>query len=197
VTTAVQRDDQIDLERVDACFVRLEDQARQALAAEGFPASDATRLVRSADLRYFGQAWEVRVDVPAGHFDRAAADATVERFHAAHQRTYGYSYASSPDQRIEWVNVRVVGIGPIRRPVIQPCTRSSLDGVQRAQTSTRQVYFDTAFFSTPIYARTKLQPGDCIDGPAIVEEFGSTTVIYPELRARVDDYANLLLERRA
>ena len=80
---------------------------------------------------------------------------------------------------------------------MQPRTRSRSDGVQRAQTSTREVYFDAAFATTPIYARAKLQPGDCIDGPAIVEEFGSTTVVYPELRARVDDYANLLLERRA
>jgi N-methylhydantoinase A len=199
VTTAVQRDDQLDLERVNACFVGLEHEARQALAAEGFLSdpTDARRLVRSADMRYFGQAWEVRVEVPAGRFDRAAADATVQRFHAAHQRTYGYSYAGSREQRIEWVNLRVMGIGPLRRPVLQRRAPSLAGGVERACTSMRQVFFDDAFATTPVYARAKLQAGDCIAGPAIVEEFGSTTVVYPELRARVDEYANLLLERRA
>jgi N-methylhydantoinase A len=199
VTTAVERDDQLNLERVNACFAGLEDEARQALAAEGFlsGAADGTRLVRSADMRYFGQAWEVRVEVPAGRFDRAAADATVQRFHAAHQRTYGYSYASSREQRIEWVNVRVMGIGPLRRPALQPRASSLPGGVERACTSMRQVFFDDTFTSTPVYARAKLQAGDCIAGPAIVEEFGSTTVVYSQLRAQVDEYANLLLERRA
>jgi N-methylhydantoinase A len=57
------------------------------------------------------------------------------------------------------------------------------------------VYFDTEFVETPVYARLNLQPGDCVDGPAIVEEFGSTTVVFPGLHARVDDYANLLLAK--
>src|SRR5205814_73888 len=62
VVTAVQRDEALDLERVNAIYARLGQQAVHALAAEGFAAADM-RLVRSADLRYFGQAWEVRVEV--------------------------------------------------------------------------------------------------------------------------------------
>jgi len=61
--------------------------------------------------------------------------------------------------------------------------------------ATRPVYFDTRFVDTPIYDRGRLQPGDCLDGPAIVEEFGSTTVVFPRLTMRVDAYGNLLLER--
>jgi N-methylhydantoinase A len=196
VTTAVQRDDVLDLEPVNACYLRLEDQARQALAAEGF-AADEMHVVRSADMRYFGQAWEVRVEVPSGPIDRAAADLAVDRFHAAHQQTYGYSYRHSRDQRIEWVNLRVMGVGPIRRPVIRKRPRELGGGLERARIGHRQVYFDAGFVDTPIYARPKLQPGDCIDGPGIVEEFGSTTVVFPGLHARVDDYANLLLTRTA
>jgi N-methylhydantoinase A len=194
VTTAVQRDDGLDLEPVNANYLRLEGQARQALAAEGFAAHEM-QIVRSADMRYFGQAWEVRVEVPAGTIDRAAADVAVERFHAAHLRTYGYSYRDSSDQRIEWVNFRVMGIGPIRRPVIQRRPRDFPGGIERARVGHRQVYFETQFVATPIYARQRLQPGDCLDGPAIVEEFGSTTVVFPGLLGRVDDYGNLLLAK--
>jgi N-methylhydantoinase A len=121
----------------------------------------------------------------------------VARFHAAHDQTYGYSYAGHPEQRIEWVNVRVVGIGPLRRPVVRPRPRSLMAGPERARTGTRRVYFDAATADTPIYARARLQPGDCLDGPGIVEEFGSTTVVFPGQRARVDDFGNLLLERSA
>ncbi len=194
VGTAVQRDDVLDLVLLNATYARLESQARAALAAEGF-ASDQMQVVRSVDMRYFGQAWEVRVEVPDGDLDRSRADLVVGRFHAVHQQTYGYSYVASPDQRIEWVNARVMGVGPIRRPAIQPRGRTLMGGIERACTGRRQVYFDQAFVDTPIFHRQHLQPGDSIDGPAIVEEFGSTTVIFPGLQARVDDYANLILTR--
>ena len=194
VVTSVQRNEALDVERVNAAYARLEQQAVQALASEGFAASEM-RLVRGADLRYFGQAWEVRVEVPAGCLDRAAADVVVQRFHAAHQRTYGYSYAAHPEQRIEWVNVRLVAIGPLQRPEIRPRPRGAAGGPERARSGSRRVYFDAGFRETPVYDRSRLEPADCIEGPAIVEEFGSTTVVLPHQLARVDDYGNLLLTR--
>ncbi|MDQ6674334.1 MAG: hydantoinase/oxoprolinase family protein [Chloroflexota bacterium] len=194
VSTAVQRDDLLDLVLLNATYARLEHQARAALAAEGF-AAHQMQVSRFADMRYFGQAWEVRVEVPDGPIDRSCADLVVQRFHAVHQRTYGYSYAASPDQRIEWVNSRVMGVGPIRRPAVQPRQRSLEGGVERALTGRRKVYFDEQFVTTSIFDRQRLQPGDCIDGPSIVEEFGSTTVVFPRLQARVDDYGNLILTK--
>jgi N-methylhydantoinase A len=59
------------------------------------------------------------------------------------------------------------------------------------------VYFEQARLDTRIFARQRLQPGDCITGPAIVEEFGSTTVVNPGLEARVDQFGNLLLRKCA
>jgi N-methylhydantoinase A len=195
VLTQVQRNEALDLERLNAAYAALEEQACLALAAEGF-APESMRLVRTADLRYFGQAWEVRVEVPAGALDRAAADIAVQRFHAAHQRTFGYSYAVDASQRVEWVNLRVSGIGPLRRPAIRPRQRTFDRGPERAETAHRQVRFEEGRFDTPVYERGHVQPGDCVDGPAIVEEFGSTTVVFPRQRARVDDFANLVLERK-
>jgi N-methylhydantoinase A len=197
VVTRVQRDEALEFERLNADYARLEEQARVALRSEGF-APEAMQLVRSADLRYFGQAWEVRIEVPPGRLDRTSADIAVARFHAAHQQTYGYSYADHPDQRIEWVNLRVAGIGPLRRPTLQRRGADLAGSAERAICSHRQVHFEAEAgpLDTPVYARKRLQPGDCVDGPAIVEEFGSTTVVFPRQRARVDDFTNLLLERR-
>jgi N-methylhydantoinase A len=196
VLTDVQGDHALDIARVSAGYVRLESQAREALAAEGF-AADSMRVQRSADMRYFGQAWEVAVDVPSGVFDRATADVAVSRFHAAHQRTYGYSYADHPDQRIEWVNLRVTGVGPLHRPVVRACPRDLSGGAERALSAHRDVCFDDGLVQTPIYARERLQPGDDILGPAVIGEFGSTTVVLPGQRLRVDKFGNLVLERAA
>jgi N-methylhydantoinase A len=175
-------------------YARLERQAVEALRREGF-SEHQMLLVRSADLRYFGQAWEVRVDVPAGKLDRDAADVAVAGFHSAHERAYGYSYRGRPEQHIEWVNLRVTGIGPITRPELKMMARTLAGGVERARTGERLAYFDQDWVSAAVYARDRLQPGDCLRGPAIVEEFGSTTVVLPSLTASVDDFGNLLLRR--
>src|SRR5262249_57650827 len=102
----------------------LETVARAALASEGF-AEPEMRIERSADLRYFGQAWEVAVELPAGAIDEQSAAVAADRFHEAHEQRYGYSYrraaghGSAGRQAMEWVNLRVTGIGPIARPKLR------------------------------------------------------------------------------
>jgi len=195
VATAVHRDDRLDFAQVKMIYADLEAQARAALQREGFGIGQMV-LARSADLRYFGQASEVRVEVSGGALDRAQADMAVERFHAEHEKTYGYSYrASQPPQVVEWVNLRVTGIGPIERPPLQRVGRPSSEGVERACSGSRTVTFDEPV-DTRIYQRDRLQPGDCVSGPAIVQEFGSTTVVFPGLDMSVDPYGNLLLRRQ-
>jgi N-methylhydantoinase A len=119
VQTAVARHADLEMDAVAATLADLEARAARSLDAEGFP-RPVHRYQRSADLRYFGQAFEVRVPVPDGPVDRALADATVAAFHDAHQRLYGYSFRDDPTQQVEWVNLRVTGIGPIRRPSPRP-----------------------------------------------------------------------------
>jgi N-methylhydantoinase A len=119
VQTAVARHADLDPAAVAATLAALEERAARSLDAEGF-ARPAHRYLRSADLRYYGQAFEVRVPVPDGPVDAALAEATVAAFHDAHQRLYGYSFRDDPTQQVEWVNLSVTGIGPIRRPTLRP-----------------------------------------------------------------------------
>src|SRR5260370_35874382 len=85
VLTAVQRDDALDLDRLNASYLEMEQRARRALSNEGFSEAEM-RLVRSADLRYFGQAWGVRVEVPAGPRHRILADLAMARCPDAHRQ---------------------------------------------------------------------------------------------------------------
>ena len=91
-------------------------------------------------------------------------------------RTFGYNYAGR--QKVELVNFCVSGFGVIERP-----SMPKLDGANRRRNAevdgVRPVYFGGSFQDTPIYDRASLPPGYALDGPAVVEEFGSTTVVFP------------------
>jgi len=192
VQTVVATHVDLDLARVLSVFGELEARARAALDGEGF-GRDQQRMQRTADLRYAGQAFEVRVPVADAELDRAAAEEVAQAFHAAHRRLYGYDFADDPRQAVEWVNLRVSGIGPIRRPDIVPLAPKD-GGTDRAVTSSRRVFFDD-WVDTPTYDRPDLGPGDVVSGPAVIEEFGSTVPVHPGFAATVDAYGNLLLTK--
>ena len=201
VQTFVQRHDRLDYAMVNAHLVRLEALARAALAAEGF-AEHEMRVARSADLRYFGQAWEVAVELPPGEIDERTTAVAGERFHEAHEQRYGYSYRRATDrgttgrQTMEWVNLRVSGIGPIARPKLREHPPG--DGrPARALTGNRTVIFAEKPVECQVYERTLIAPGDTLSGPVIIEEYGATTVVYPGQRIVADRFGNLILTRGA
>jgi N-methylhydantoinase A len=201
VQTAVARHADLDPDAAAATYTDLEARAARALDAEGFT-RPVHRYLRSADLRYYGQAFEVRVPVPAGPVDRPLAEATVAAFHDAHQRLYGYSFRDDPTQQVEWVNLRVTGVGPIRRPALRPLDPGSPAAQggrphRPVPAGRRAACFDPArgFVDTAIYRRGDLWPGDRVDGPAVVEEYGATVPLHPGFRVEVDGYGNLLVTR--
>jgi N-methylhydantoinase A len=176
-----------------ARFAALEAEASAALDAEGFAAGEQ-RLLRSADLRYAGQAFEVRVPAPDGGIDAAFAASVADAFHDAHRRLYGYAFPGRADQPVEWVNLRVSGLGPIRRPELPELPAGDGDP-GRALTGRRRVVFEQECAGTAVYARPGLRPGDVVEGPAVIEEYGSTLPLHPGCSARVDRFGNLVVTR--
>jgi N-methylhydantoinase A len=192
VRTSVSRHTDLDRNQVAGVLGDLQDQAAAALDREGFPRA-AHRYLRSADLRYAGQAFEVRVPVPDGAVDAELTDAVAAAFHDAHEQLYGYAFRSDPRQPVEWVNLRVTGVGPIDRPRLRELEPRD-GGPDRARTGVRPVFFD-AWADTPVYWRPDLGPGDEISGPAVIEEFGSTVPLHPGFTATVDRFGNLLVRK--
>lgn len=201
VQTAVCRHDRLEYASVEKTFSELTGRAGEALDAEGFARADH-QFVRTADLRYFGQAFEVRVNVPVGLVDADFADAVATSFHDAHRALYGYDFRDDSRQQVEWVNVRVTGIGPITRPVLTE-SATAQDGAEvsaeRARTRTRSVCFDPThgYVDAGIYWRPDLRAGDELSGPVIIEEYGSTVPIHPGFRVRVDAYGNLVITKES
>ena len=196
VRTAVSRHADLDPVALADHYADLQEQAAASLGREGF-GRDRQVHRRSADLRYAGQAFEVRVPAPEGPVDSAWADQVAKAFHDAHEQLYGYAFRDDPRQPVEWVNLRVSGIGPIDRPRPREIARRE-GGPERALTGERPVFFDdeSGWAQTPVYWRPDLAPDDVVDGPAVVEEFGSTVPVHPGFRAAVDRFGNLLVRRQ-
>src|SRR5262245_28162338 len=188
IVTKVMHEDAIDLAIVASLYSGLERDAVATLERDGI-AADRIRIVREADVRYAGQSMEVRVAAPAGDVDGTFIAGLIDAFHAAHLRTFGYNYAGQ--QNVELLNLCVSGFGLIERPQLPRL--AARGGATPARKSVRPVYVDGAFRDTPVYDRAVLPPDFRLDGPAVVEEFGSTTVVFPGQRIEVDPHGILII----
>jgi N-methylhydantoinase A len=187
IVTKVMHEDAIDLAEVAARYAALERDAAATLERDGIEAS-RIRLVREADIRYAGQSMEVRVTAPGGAVDATFLSGLIGAFNAAHLKTFGYNYAGQ--QKIELVNLCVSGFGLIERPQMPKlATRTGDFGPK----SSRAVYFGNQFQNTPVFDRESVPPGGRIDGPAVIEEFGSTTVVFPGQYVEVDPHGILVI----
>lgn len=150
---------------------------------------EIVQVTHAADLRYVGQSYELEVPLP-GVLDATCVAQAVAAFHAAHQQVYGHC---RPTQPVEFVNLRSVYSAPLPRP--QLTVQVPTSSLQAARKGMRLAYFDEyqAYRDTPIYQRDLLPLGAQFDGPAIVEQPDTTTVVYPGFTCRVDEAGNLLL----
>jgi len=180
VLTRVRRHDEVDPDEIAALFARLEADAVESLRAEGVP-EDRVSLVRSVDVRYLGEAHEITIAAGIS-FDPKAA---VEGFHDAHERVYGYAYRDLAHRNVvEFVNWKVTGLGLIERPTLEAAPPTG---------SARPLGTRAGF---EVYRRHDLPQGFTAEGPLIVEEYGSTTVVEDGFTVEVDRLANLVLRRR-
>ena len=176
-----------DPEAVDAVFRDLEARARDQLATDGFDAVHQD-CVRTAMLHYQGQIYELEVPVPAARIDRAALDALAESFGREHELTYGHR--AGAEEPVELVTAQVLGRGLSERPRVPD--RLNL-AAREAESGTRRAYFGRShgWIEAPVVARTAFAGGG--DGPCIVEEYDSTCLVPPGVRASVDTRGNLVL----
>jgi N-methylhydantoinase A len=132
--------------------------------------------------------------VPVRELPLTAEDVARYRrdFDAVHEQCHGHA---APDQCVEVVNYRVQAIGVVPR-VAMPTIPAADGPVEAAVVGSRPAFFpgtaDT-YTETPVYARAKLRAGHRLAGPAIVEQYDSTVVVFPGQSAEVDGYGNLLI----
>ncbi len=180
-------------ERLDVAlelFGEMENAARHQLGLEGFTAQEQ-RVVRSLDLRYQGQAFELNVALGEPSANGLALDTIEAELHRQHLATYGHS---SPGAQIELVNARLTAYGVVPRPAGERY-RSASESMDMALAERRAVWFHGAPHDCPVWERERLPEGATLRGPAIVEEFGATTIVPPGWRGEVDVHGNLRFTR--
>ena len=188
--TLIERLERLDLGNLEESYLGMEAQGRQALLREGVRPEDISFL-RQLDMRYVGQSYELPVPLQEGLLDTTLLAGVQQRFHQEHERAYGFN---APEEPVEVVTLRSTAVGHIAKPRLHELGRDG-GGASSAQRATRPVYFaETAgFVDCPTYDRYRLGPGAAIQGPAVVEEMDSTTLVHPGYVATVDKFGNMFL----
>lgn len=178
---------ELDPADLDMVFAELEEEARRKLADHGGKAMEVS-IVRSANMRYVGQSYEVETPVADGRIDPAAVARMVAEFHDAHEREYG---VRSDDFDVAVVNLRVTGVGSLPKP--DPDSSAPEDHGETAEPTMRPVYFNGEWFETPVYPASALDRLGTIPGPAIVQYDETTMVLPPVTESSVDQDRNVII----
>jgi N-methylhydantoinase A len=189
VRTWFKRLEDASFDQIERVYRDLEGQGRAAIAGTSVKPQKII-VKRAADMRYVGQEHAVTVDLPLELFAKQDRPAIKRAFDAMHELRYG---TSAPDERAEIVSLRSTVTGVMRKPPQEKIKRGKRVPDKAAFTGKRPVHFGGGFKPTPTYARAALLAGNRIDGPALVEEHASTTVLLPGDRLEVDIYGNLVI----
>ena len=196
VTTTYQRLSALNAEELEARFVELEEQALQQLQEDGIP-EDRRVIQRVADCRYLGQGYELRVDVAGDVNGDGWAETVAARFHDAHEREYSRRFE---DSDIEIPNVRVRGVGLIpsfELPEAEKGDASPEAALRHERDAWFPVGGELRKVATRFYAREALKAGNRIEGPAVINQYDSTTVVPPGFTAEIDRFGNIVIRVEA
>jgi N-methylhydantoinase A len=178
-----------NLAAINVGFAQLRAQGEAWLEGE-VGAGTKAAFEWSADVRYVGQNFELILPVESANVFPDALDRLLQSFHARHREFYGYDM---PEQGVEIVNLRlVVTAARDAPPAEQPASGGNL---VQALAETRSVWFpETGFTATPIYKRELMPLGTSFEGPLIIEQMDTTTVVPPRSRFNIDASGTMHLE---
>ena len=174
--------------QVTEAFSGLEEEALRQFAAESIDHS-RVHFLRHGRCRYQNQEHSVEIDLPQGEITTGLLDTIREHFHSSYEREYTYRLAAP----MELVCFHLVAVAEVDKltPQKRPATGRK---IEKAVKSRREVdYAEAGVHEANVYNGDLLEPGMTFQGPAIVEESGTTVVVPPGVSCRVDEYGNYFL----
>lgn len=190
VQTLFERMDDLEMFQLEDHFRNLEAEGRRALEASGIP-RDRIVFERAADMRYVGQEHAVAVRMPAAVGDESARSEIKRLFDQAHDLRYSHS---APEESADIVSLRVSAIGRLGKPQFPQIGNGGKTPAEDARRGARRIDFHgTGPMEAPVYDRNRLLWGNVIDGPAIIEEAASTTVLEPGDQVTVNQFGFLIM----
>jgi N-methylhydantoinase A len=175
-------------EEIDGIFAELETAVGETLGAEGF-GEDLVEIRREMELRYEGQVRALTVPLRDGPVDDRVLDEAIAHFHDLYADEFKYAMTGTP---VESKSVRVVGTGRTQKPEFAREERTGT--AAEALVGSRPVYFgNEGFVETQLYDRDRLFPDAQLSGPAVIQQYDTTTIVPPGAALWVDEYRNLLI----
>jgi N-methylhydantoinase A len=194
VLTVLKEVTQDHIARLNDVIEDLTGQCRASLEGDGVPVYKQ-RFVRIAECRYHGQGFELRADIPDGSLTLESIEKIKANFHEQHRRDYGWAF---DDVDVEIVTVRVIGVASTRALQWTELPAGKPRPEEGALMFIRRTTFDDGqTHDTPRYERSLLKAGNLLDGPAIVVQRDSTTLVPPGYRARVVANGNIHINRHS
>ncbi|WP_339348542.1 hydantoinase/oxoprolinase family protein [uncultured Sphingomonas sp.] len=176
-----------DIARINEIYGELEARGRALLADQGVTDEDRIELIRSAQMRYVGQSYEVDTPIPGGPIDAAALPTIIADFHRVHEREFG---VSSDDFAPAFVALSVAAIGKMRQP---PAFYLPEDDGTPPAIGSRQVYLDGQWETCSVYDGERLPRGYALNGPAIVDYDHACAILPHRTSAVVSDIGALII----
>jgi N-methylhydantoinase A len=185
-----QRTTQLTSTRFDAAVANqvLGELVRECVAdleQQGY--RDNLQVTRSLEMRYLGQNYELELPITFATFDQDSSARLWQAFHEAHEARFGFAI---PGEIIEIVNYLATAVSITPKPEVRQIAKA--DGAAR-ETGRRRVGFADGRHDVPVFRRQDLAAGHRIEGPAVVEEAASVTVLCPGQHLSVDAYGHLLI----
>jgi N-methylhydantoinase A len=161
----------------------------------GYQGAAGVTVSRGADMRYVGQEHAVFVDLPVEFFQAQDRDGIKRRFDAVHETRYGYS---APAEKAEIVSLRSAVTGLLRKPGFERIAADGATPGADAHRGARAVFFAESggYVETPTYHRSQLKAGNRIAGPAVIEEYASTTLLHPGDAVEIEALGDLVIDIR-
>jgi N-methylhydantoinase A len=179
----------LDKKKLRSLFDVIRKEAFELLRSENIP-EDSIQHIYSLDMRYIKQYHEVNVEMTKDELERGDIESVVSRFHPEHNRLYGYSL-EEVGTPIELINLRLTSIGKTTKPKFRKEEYDELDP-SKALKKKRKVYLPLkgAFEEVPVYDGHRLRYGNRVEGPAVIEQVNTTTIVTPEYNILCDKYGS-------
>ena len=177
---------------INEALAALQQEAATQLAADGIQA-ERQRYTRIAECRYVGQGFELRAQLPDDALTPANVGVAIRNFYASHRQVYGHAFE---DQSVEVVTLRVVASADVESLRLPDLPKGGRTDPAEARLYVRETIFDDGTtLPTPRYQRSKLLDGDSVNGPALVVQHNSTTLLPPGYRAVVLSHGDMQIAR--
>ena len=191
-----RREDEVDVNELKGLYDSLEEEGVATLKRQGVSDKDM-KLMRGAEMRYFGQLRDIVVFLPETKrgeiFSEETFQALIGKFHERHQAIYGWADPAMA-VAISTLKLRAIGVRPLVELIKQPVGAKDPSAALKRK---RRVYFKElgGFVETQCYDADRLRPGNVITGPAIIEETKTTIVVPQGAELTIDAYENYVIRR--